>query len=104
MTRKLNDQLPTRHKSAFTTLFGKYEFLRMLFELVHGLEHFTALMEIVLGQFNDFCFFHMDGILVHNCKEKDHLEHLRITFLKLREAGLKLKLLKCVLLKDISNI
>ena len=69
-----------------------------------GPAYFTALMQKVLDQFNDFCFFHMDYVLVHESSEKDHLEHLKMIFQKIREAGLKLKLLKCAFfLKDTSS-
>ena len=70
-------------------------FLRKSFGLVQGSTYFTTLMQKVFGQLNDFCFFHIDDILVHDFNEEDHLEHLRMTFLKIREAGLKLKLSKC---------
>ena len=40
-----------KHKSTFTTIFGKYEFLRMSFGLVQGPVYFIALMQKVLGHF-----------------------------------------------------
>ena len=70
----------TRHISAFTSIFGMYEFLNM-----QGQAYFTALIQRVFGQFNDFFFFHMDNIFIHDSKEKDYLEHLRMPLLKIRE-------------------
>ena len=64
----------------------------MQFELVHGPVYFAALMQKIPGQLNDFHFFHMDAVLVHGSNVKDHLECLKMIFLKIREAGLKLKL------------
>ena len=84
-----------RYKSAFTTIFGKYKFLTMPFGLAQGPAYFTALMQKVYGQFNDFCFFHVDDILVHGTSKTDHLEYLKMILQKIREAGLKLKLSKC---------
>ena len=37
----------TRHKSAFTTIFGKFIFLRMPFVLTQGTAYFIALMQNV---------------------------------------------------------
>ena len=49
-------------------------------------------MQKVLGQFNDFIFFHIKGILVHDTNENDHLEHGKMTCLEIIEVGLKLGL------------
>ena len=92
------------YKSAFTTICGKHEFLRMSFGLGQGPGYFTALVQKVLGQFNEFCFFHMDDVLLHNSSENDYLEHLKMIFQQIRKVGLKLKLSKLAFLKDISNI
>ena len=37
-------------------------------------------MQKVFGQYDDFCFFHMDEVLVHDSNENDHLEHLGMIF------------------------
>ena len=42
-----------------------------------------------------FCIVHMDDLLVFSETEEEHLKHLKIIFLKFREADLKLKLSKC---------
>ena len=44
--------------------------------------YFTALMQKVFGQFIDFCFFHIDDVLIHASKENDNLEHLKMMFQK----------------------
>ena len=66
----------------------------MAFGLAQGLEYLTALMKKILGELKDFCFFHIYNILVHGSNEKDHIEHLKIIFLKITSAGLKLKAFK----------
>ena len=96
---KCNPQI--RHKSAFA-IFGKYKFLWMPFGLAQGPVYFTALIQKVLDTLTNFCFFHMDDVLVHDSNEEDHNEHLKMIFLKIRETGLKLKLSKCALFKPFS--
>ena len=56
----------TRHRSAFTTIFGKYEFLRMPFDLAQPPVYFIALMQKHLDPTSDIWFFHMENVLVHN--------------------------------------
>ena len=55
-----------RYKIAFATIFEKYKFLRIPFGLAQVPAYFTALMQKVFSQFNDFCFFHMNDVLVHS--------------------------------------
>ena len=72
-----------RHESVFTTILGKYEFLRMLFGVGQGPVYFTALMQKVFSQLKDFSFFpffHMDDELVHDTSKTDHLDHLKLIF------------------------
>ena len=79
----------TRHKSAFTTMFWKVESLWMPFRLEQGPTYFIALMQNVFGSFTDFCFFHMDDVLVHNFTEKDNLRPVKIIFEKFHSKGLQ---------------
>ena len=76
----------------------------MPFGLAQETAYFTALMQKILGQFNNICFFYMDDVLVHDASKNNHLEHLILIFQKIREAGLKLKLSKCTFLRDTYNI
>ena len=46
-----------------------------------------------------FTFGYLDDILVCSPDMETHLEHLRKLFIKLREADLKLKEVKCIFLK-----
>ena len=48
-----------RYKSAFTTIFGKYKFLRMPFRLVQGSAQFTAMMQKVFGECKKCLFLPM---------------------------------------------
>ena len=46
-----------------------------------------------------FAFGYLDDILVYSPDMEMHLEHLRMLFMRLREADLKLKEVKCNFLK-----
>ena len=88
----------SRPKSAFISSFGKWEFKRCPFGLAQAPAYFQRLVNEVLSQL-PFAFGYLDDILVYSTPIKTHLEHLRKLFMKLREAYLKLKEVKCNFLK-----
>ena len=88
----------TNHRSAFTAILSKCKFLRMPFGLMQGPAYFTPQMH-VFSTFNKFSFFHMVNVLVQNSNEEGHLEHLKMIFMKIKQAGLKLKSSKCAVFK-----
>ena len=88
----------SRPKSAFISSFGKWEFKRCLFGLAQALAYFQRLVNEVLSVLL-FAFGYLDDILVYSPDMETHLEHLRKLFIKLREADLKLKEVKCNFLK-----
>ena len=71
----------SRPKCAFVSSFGKWEFKRCPFGLAQALAYFQRLVN------------------VYSPDMETHLEHLRKLFIKLREADLKLKEVKCNFLK-----
>ena len=88
----------SRPKSAFVSSFGKWEFKRCPFGLAQAPAYFQRLVnEVLLGL--TFAFGYLDDILVYSPDMETHLEHLRKLFMKLREADLKLKEVKCNFLK-----
>ena len=88
----------SRPKSAFVSSFGKWEFKRCLFGLAQAPAYFQRLInEVLLGV--TFAFGYLDDILVYSPNMETHLTHLRRLFMKLREADLKLKEVKCNFLK-----
>ena len=93
----------SRPKSAFISSFGKWEFKRCPFGLAQALAYFQRLVNEVLSGLT-FAFGYLDDILVYSPDTETHLEHLRSLFIKLREADLKLKEVKCNFLKSIYNI
>ena len=88
----------SRPKSAFISSFGKWEFKRCPFGLAQASTYFQRLVnEVLLGL--TFAFNYLDDILVYSPDMETHLKHLRKLFIKLREANLKLKEVKCNFLK-----
>ena len=88
----------SRPKSAFISSFGKWEFKRCPFGLAQVPAYFQRLVNEVLSGLT-FAFGYLDDILVYSPDMETHLEHLRKLFIKLREADLKLKEVKCNFLK-----
>ena len=71
---------------------------RCPFGLAQAPAYFQRLVNEVLSGLT-FAFGYLDDILVYSPDMETHLEHLRKLFIKLREANLKLKEVKCNFLK-----
>ena len=84
----------SRPKSAFVSSFGKWEFKRCPFGLAQAPAYFQRLVNKVLSGLT-FAFRYLDDILVYSPDMETYLKHLRSLFIKLREADLKLKEVKC---------
>ena len=86
-------------KSAFMlSSLGKYQFNRVLFGLAQAPAYFQKLINDVLKGCN-FAMGYLDDIIIYSRSEKEHLEHLEEIFIRLKAAGLKLKLEKCCFFK-----
>ena len=86
----------TRHKAAFITHNGVYEWTRMPFGLKNAPMTFQMVMSQVLRELNwKHVLCYIDDILVFSSNFQEHLGHLDMVFSKLREAGLTLKSEKC---------
>ena len=82
-------------KSAFVlSSLGKYQFNRVLFGLTQAPAYFQKLIKDVLKGCN-FAMGYLDDIIIYSRSEKEYLEHLEEIFIRLKAAGLKLKLEKC---------
>ena len=91
----------SQEKTAFTTPSGLYEFTVMPFGLCNALATFQRLMERVLaGLAKDKCLVYLDDVLVIGEILCEHLGNLRAVFECLSSAGLKLKPVKCRLVKS----
>ena len=86
-------------KTAFVTPFGKYEFNMVPFGLAQAPTYFQVLISKVLKGLHSFAMAYLDDIIIFSKDEEEHLEHLRIIFQHLKEAGLKLKRSKCDFIK-----
>ena len=85
-------------KTAFVSSFGKWEFKRCPFGLAQAPTYFQRLVNEVFSGLT-FAFGYLDDIVVFSPDMESHLEHLRLLFERLRSADLKLKEVKCNLLK-----
>jgi len=81
-------------KTAVITPFGLFEFLKMPFGLKNAGMSFQRLMDQVMAGL-PFVFVYIDDILVASPDLATHLEHLRVVFQRLRQAGLQLNIEKC---------
>ena len=93
--------LESQSKSAFVVRGprgGKWEFKRCPFGLTQAPAYFQLLVSMVIEGIT-FTFGYLDDILVFSANIKEHLEHIRILFQRLREADLKLSKRKCCFLK-----
>ena len=85
------DSIP---KMAFTSPFGKYEFVKVPFRLAQAPAYFQELMTGVLKDL-PFAMAYLDNIIIYSSTPEEHLEHIRTVFKKLRDAKLSMKLSKC---------
>ena len=88
-------------KTAFTTPFGLFEYLRMPMGLNTAPATFQRLMQTTM---NDLAFqillVYLDDLLVYSRDFDEHLERLQVVFDRLREVGLKLNPKKCQLARS----
>ena len=82
------------HKTAVTTPFGLFEFVRMPFGLANAGKTFQRFMDEVLRGL-DFAYWYMDDILVSSVNEEEHIKHLRLVLARLEEYGLTINVGKC---------
>lgn len=83
-------------KTAVTTPFGLYEFLRMPFGLRNAAQTFQRFMDQVLRGLN-FAFVYIDDVLIASRDETEHRDHLRQVFRRFSENGISINPDKCVL-------
>ena len=89
-----------RHKTAFITHKGLFEFNKVAFGLCNAPSAFVQLMNAALGdaQYNHVIAY-LDDVVIHSKDLESHLEHLQDVFRRFEEAGLRLKMSKCQFLK-----
>ena len=93
-------------ESAFTTVFRKFDILRLPFSLSQDSDFFCSshLQPFGLDKtpirtqaWNTLAY--LDDILIHSKMDKEHVDMINYTFECLQKAGLKIKLSKCLFFK-----
>ena len=85
-----------RHKSAFITKYGLYQWTCMPFGLCNAPATFQRLMDGILRGLNwQCCLVYLDDIIVYSKNLKEHEKHLEQVFMALTRANLRLNPAKC---------
>jgi hypothetical protein len=82
-------------KTAFSTMYGHYEFRVMSFGLTNALPYFIETMNNMLQGLVDFVVVFIDDILIFLKAEAEHEEHLRTVLETLRSHKFYAKLKRC---------
>ena len=89
-----------RHKTAFITKYGLFEYLVMPFGLCNAPSTFQRCMEMVFrGLQWNILLVYLDDIIVMSSNFDEHIERLEEVFKRLSKAGLKMKPSKCKLIR-----
>lgn len=86
-----HDDVP---KTAVTTLFGLFEFLKMPFGLRNAAQTFQRFIDNILKDL-DFVYVYIDDILVASETREHHIGHLRTLFQHLHRYGVVINPTKC---------
>ena len=82
-------------KTAITTPFGLFEFVRMPFGLRNAAQTFQRFMDQVLRGL-PFAYAYIDDTLIASSTPEEHLQHLRIVFERLQAHGIVVNPNKCL--------
>ena len=83
-------------KTAITTPFGLFEFLRMPFGLKNAAQTFQRFIDEVLRGLH-FSYAYIDDILVASTSTEEHIQHLQVVLERFKQYGVIIKPSKCVL-------
>ncbi|BHF78003.1 hypothetical protein SprV_0602111300 [Sparganum proliferum] len=83
-------------KTAVTTPFGLFEFLRMPFGLRNASQTFQRFIDRVLRGL-PFVYVYIDDVLVASRDVEEHLQHLTLLFDRFQQLGVTLHPAKCIL-------
>ncbi|BHF65440.1 hypothetical protein SprV_0200845000 [Sparganum proliferum] len=82
-------------KTAITTPFGLFEFIRTPFGLRNAAQSFQRFIDEILRGL-PFAYAYIDDILVASSSAEEHASHLRLMFDRFQQHGLQLNVDKCV--------
>jgi len=83
-------------KTAFTTAWGTYVYLRMPFRLTNVGETFQRAMHVAFAELiNKIMIVYQDDLTAYSKRAKDHCTHLEQIFIRALEYGISLNLKKC---------
>ena len=85
------DSIP---KTAFTSPFGKNQYLKVPFGLAQALAYFQEMMNRVLKDYLPFAIAYLDDIIIYSKTAKEHLDYLQQVFQKCCDAELTMKLIE----------
>jgi hypothetical protein len=90
-----------KHKTAFASPIGLFEWNVMPFGLTNAPATFQRAMDMVLGGLKwEVCLVYLDDIMVFSSTFDKHLEDLQTVFDRLRDVNFKLKATKCHFVKE----
>ena len=84
-----------RHKTAFTSPFGLYQFCVMPFGLNGAPATFQRLMNEVVRDMENFAQAYLDDLVIFSDTWSEHLSHLQTVLERLQGFGLTAKMAKC---------
>ena len=87
------DDIP---KTAVTTPFGLFEFVRMPFGLRNAAQTFQRFIDQVLRGL-PFCYAYIDDLLIASTSPEQHQQHLRLVLQRLSDHGIVINPSKCKL-------
>ena len=80
-------------KTAITTPFGLFEFLRMPFGLRNAAQTFQRFIDEVLRGF-DYVYTYIDDLLIASSSPEEHLQHLHLVLERLDKHGIRINVNK----------
>ena len=89
-----------RHKLAFITKYGLFEFVRMPFGTCNSPATFQRMIQLVLHGLNwKECLAYLDDVIVLGNSFDNHLTNLKAVLSRFRKHNLKLKPKKCCMFR-----
>jgi hypothetical protein len=80
----------------FRTKYKTYKYLMMFFELINESSTFQNFMnDILMNYLDEFVIAYLNDIIVYRHSKKEHIQHVRKIFQRLRETNIQTDVDKC---------